>query len=520
MNEAADIAAMDEQALRTLAIQMAAEIAALRRDVAVKQQRIDLITHELAYLRRLKFAASRETLNPDQRRLFEEIIEADLEAASLELKALCTAESKSAPKEKPRRTPLPAHLTRVEIRHELTEAVCSCGCTLKRIGEDVAEKLDYNPGTFRVERHIRGKYVCRQCQTLVQAPVPAHVIDKGLPTPGLLAHIAVSKHIDHLPLYRQEAMADRVEVPLARSTQAQWLGRVGVELAPLVEALRELMLTRPVLHADETPVPMLDPGRGQTQTAYIWAYATTRYDPLRAVIYDFASGRAGENARQFLEDWNGTLVCDDYGGYAAFFKDRKVDDAVIKACVIEAGCMAHARRKFYDVWKSIKSPVAADAVAIIRTLYDIERTAVHLNDSERLRLRQLNSRPIMDKYLEWLKLQRERATHGTVIVSAIDYSLNRWSALSRFLEDGAVPIDNNEVENRIRPIALGRRNWLFAGSLRGGQRSAAILSLLQTAMLNGIEPFTYLKDVLARLPTHKANRIEELLPHQWQPLTA
>jgi transposase len=444
-------------------------------------------------------------MNPAQRRLFDETLDADLEAIGLELEALKNVEQRTPPKQKPRRAPLPADLPHIDVHHEPETTVCGCGCELRRIGEDVSEKLDYVPGVFSVERHVRGKWVCSRCETLIQAPVPAHVIDKGIPTTGLLAQVLVAKYLDHQPLYRQEGIFGRAGVAIPRSTLAQWVGQCGVQLQPLVDALRMLMLERSVLHADETPVPMLKPGLGKTHQAYLWAYGTTAYDPLQAVVYDFAESRAGAHARRFLTGWQGKLICDDFAGYRQFFANG----------VVEVGCLAHARRKFFDLWDAHKSPVAAEALQFYGLIYDIERTAHSLDVDQRARLRALKTKPIMDTFHTWLVLQRQKATDGTAIAKAIDYSLNRWEALTRFVGDGNLPPDNNHIENRIRPIALGRSNWLFAGSLRGGQRAAAVMSLIQSAKLNGHDPYAYLKDVLTRLPTQPASRIEELLPHRW-----
>lgn len=501
------LARMDAQQLRAFAAGLLATIASQDHELRHKQLKIDQLTHEMAVLKRWRFAAQSEQLHGTQRKLFDETIEADLEAIAAELAALRPVPPRPEAKEQPKRSPLPAHLPRVEVRHEPEQTVCRCGCAMKRIGEDVSEKLDYTPGVFHVERHIRGKWACAQCQTLVQAPVLAEVIDKGIPTAGLLAQVLVAKYADHQPLYRQEGIFERAGVAIPRSTLAQWVGVCGVRLQPLVEALKVCLLERAVLHADETPVAMLKPGKGMTHRAYIWSYSSTQFDVLPAVVYDFADSRAAVNPKAFLDGWSGKLVCDDYAGYKGLFA----------AGVTEVGCLAHARRKFHDLWANHQSAPAEEALKLFGALYEVERQAKDLSTEQRCQLRQLQSRPIADKLREWLLLHRQRATDGTAIAKAIDYSLGRWNALMRFLDDGALPIDNNWVENRIRPIALGRSNWLFAGSLRAGKRAAAVMSLIQSAKLNEHDPYRYLKDVLVRLPTQPASRIAELLPHHWQP---
>jgi transposase len=503
------LAGMDAPQLRDLAADLIETLASKDRELRHKQLKIDQLSHEMAVLKRWKFAARSEQLHGEQRSLLDETIEADLEAIGLELAALRSPQKMRPPKDKPKRSPLPAYLPRVEVRHEPEQTVCSCGCAMKRIGEDVSEKLDYTPGVFHVERHIRGKWACARCQTLIQAPVPAQVIDKGMPTAGLLAQVLVAKYADHQPLYRQEGIFQRAGVAIPRSTLAQWVGTCGVHLQPLVEALQAVLLERHVLHADETPVAMLAPGKGKTHRAYIWSYSSTQFDSVHAVVYDFADSRAAAHPQAFLDGWSGKLVCDDYSGYKGLFG----------AGLTEVGCAAHARRKFNDLWVNHKSVLAEEALKLFGALYDVERQARELGKEQRQRMRQLQSRPIADKLREWLLLHRQKATDGTAIAKAIDYSLGRWQALTRFLDDGTLPIDNNWVENRIRPIALGRSNWLFAGSLRAGKRAAAVMSLIQSARLNGHDPYRYLKDVLDRLPTQPASRIGELLPHTWTPVT-
>lgn len=319
----------------------------------------------------------------------------------------------------------------------------------------------------------------------------------------------VAKYADHLPLYRQQTIFGRAGVALPRSTLGAWIGICGLRLQPLVDALKTHILACPVVHADETPVAMLSPGSGKTQRAYLWAYAAGAFEPLRAVVYDFTESRAGEHARAFLGQWRGTLVCDDYSGYKASFA----------LGVTEVGCMAHARRKFIELHEANKSTIAATAIELIGKLYGIEREVKLLSPPQRLRERRTRAAPIAQVLHDWLDAQRVKITNGTATAKAIDYSLNRWAALTRYLDDPALPIDNNHDEQQIRPWATGRKNWLFAGTLLAGRRAAAIMSLIQSAKLNRHDPYAYLKDVLKRLPTQRASDIDELLPHRWAPAT-
>ena len=466
---------------------------------------IEKLTHEIAQLKRFKFAKRSEQMNPEQASLLDDLIDTDIAAIEAELEALQPAPVSTEARQKPKRTALPPQFPRTLIHHEPDNSHCPCGCALKRIGEDVSEKLDYTPGVFTVERHIRGKWVCGQCETLIQAPVPAQVIDKGIPTAGLLAHVMIAKFADHLPLYRQESIFGRAGLAIPRSTLAQWVGVTGVQLQPLVDALRDVVLGQQVVHADETPVQMLAPGSKKTHHSYVWAYATSQFSDVAAVAYDFSPSRAGEHARNFLQDWKGKLVCDDFGGYKASFE----------LGVTEIGCMAHARRKFYELHATNKSLLAEQALRYIQLLYEIESEVRDLEPDLRRQVRQEKAVPVMDMLHAWMIAQRDLVPKGSAICRALDYSLKRWAALSRYLSDGAVPIDNNWAENQIRPWALGRKNWLFAGSLRSGKRAAAIMSLIQSARLNGHDPYAYLKDILTRLPTQRSSEITELLPHKW-----
>ena len=501
---------IEPQSLETLSAEQLREMAArlfteLRHSKALNEK----LTYENALLKRMKFAAQSERFNPEQRNLLEDEIDADLAAVAEEIEQLSTTVVPPQDKRQAKRQPLPANLPRREIRHEPDSTTCQCGCQMKRIGEDVAEKLDYVPGVFSVERHVRGKWACSQCETIVQAPVDAHVIDKGIPTAGLLAQVLVAKYADHLPLYRQESIFGRAGVTIARSTLAQWVGTCGVRLQPLVEAMKADILQHRVLHADETPVQMLKPGDGKTHRAYLWAYAPGAFEDIKAVVYDFCESRAGEHARKFLGEWRGSLTCDDFSGYKA----------LIAGGVTEVGCLAHARRKFFDLHASNQSQIAEFALEQFARVYDIEREVKELDAHQRQELRQHKAKPVLDALHEWMTLQRQKVPNGSATAKALDYSLRRWVALTRFLDDGQLPVDNNWIENQIRPIALGRNNWLFAGSLRAGQRAAAVMSLIQSARMNGHDPYAYLKDVLTRLPTQRASQIGELLPHYWRPMT-
>ncbi|WOX07275.1 IS66 family transposase [Microbulbifer pacificus] len=494
---------MNADQLRQLAAQLLAESAENKKLIHNQQLLNDKLKHELAILKRHRFGKSSEAPNAHQTSLLDELVQADIAAVEMELSR---ADTRAKPeKRQPKRSPLPPELPRQIIEHEPDSTQCDCGCQLQRIGEGISEKLDYTPGTFTVERHIRGKWACKLCECIIQAPVPPQIIDKGIPTSGLLAHLLIAKYADHLPLYRQENIFARAGLAISRSTLSEWIGRCGVALQPLVDVLREELLQQSVLHADETPVPMLAPGNKKTHRAYIWAYCSTSAATVNAVVYDFAETRAGANARRFLEGWQGKLVCDDYSGYKAGFTNG----------ITEIGCMAHARRKFYDLYLANKGQIAEQAMQQIQRLYDIERDAKEFTAEAKEQLRLQRSKPLLHSLHQWFMTHRQKVPNGSATAKAIDYSLKRWQALPHYCDDGNVPIDNNHVENQIRPWALGRSNWLFAGSLRSGQRAAAIMRLIQSSKLNGHDPFAYLKDVMQRLPTQRASAISELLPHNW-----
>jgi transposase len=490
------------------------------KSIQAKDIKIGALTYELAYYKRIRFSRKNESLAPLQRDVFEETWNTDMSAIEAEVEQLqdtSACETVTKPK-RPRagRQPLPEHLPRIEHRHEPESCACgTCGKDLVKIGEDVTEQLDVEPAKFFVHRHIRPQYACRACETITAAPIPPAVIDGGMAAVGLLAWVMISKYLDHLPLYRLEQIAARNGVILSRSTLADWVGRLGVALAPLAERLAWHLLQRDSLHADETPVPQLDPGNGKTKKAYLWAYRSNDLQPgSKIIVFDYQAGRSGRYTQQFLGDWHGYLLVDDYGGYKALFAAARAhpeSQRLLEPC-IELACMAHARRKFFDLFLASQSPVAQEALKRIAQLYAVEAEARDVSMDERKQLRAEKSLPILEALHDWLQQTRLRTAPNTATAKAIDYSLKRWVALTRYAVTGDLPIDNNPVENAIRPIALGKKNWLFAGSERAGQRAAVIQTLLGTAKLNGLDPAAWLKDTLEKLPTWPNSRIDELLP--------
>ncbi len=500
------------------------------REIAWRDARLDKLNLELARLKRWKFGAKTEAMTAQQRVLFAETLAEDEASLQAQLAALQAKlpEAPAAPKDaprRPRRQALPEHLQRVEHRHEPADTACpnaGCGQPMQRVGEDVSEKLDIVPAQFFVHRHIYGKWACRCCQQLVQEPAEPDVVDGGIPASGLVAHTLISRFADHLPYYRQEEINARSGVHTPRSTLAAWAGAGGAALQPLYDAHRRFVLSAQVLHADETPVPLLDPGRGRTKKAYVWAYARSTLDGgPPGVIYDFCAGRGAQYPLAFLggkaapyaePSWRGTLVCDQYAGYGP------VLDPQFQPGRQAAGCAAHARRKFEELTTrgSSASPVALEALQRWARIYHVERLLAGASAEERHAGRQSMSRPLWEELRAWLQLQRQRVAGGA-IGQAIDYSLNHWQALTLHLQDGAVPIDNNHLEQQIKPWKLGAKNWLFVGSELAGERAVVVMSLVQSAKLNQLDPWAYLRDVLARIHGHPASRIEELLAHRWRP---
>lgn len=484
--------------------QLNSELDAANAELRAANIKIQALTVELAHHRRMRFGAKSEALSLDQLDLFIETLESD--RAELEARINAKVEPKPAKVKRliAGRQALPDHLERVIHRHDPTSCDCGkCGKTLVKIGEDISEQLDVEPARFFVHRHIRSQWACRDCDTVTAQPIPAAIIDGGMAAPGLLAWVSVSKFVDHLPLCRVEQIAGRTGVNLSRSTMAEWIGKIGVALEPLVDRLSFYLKRRTTWHADETPIQQLAPGKGKTKRAYLWAYRSNDLEggpPI--VVFEYQPGRGGKYAHEFLSGWQGHLMVDDYSGYKGLFR----------AGVTELACLAHARRKLFDLHAATKSPIAEQALKWIAALYGVEKKGKDFDCAARRQLRQEESKPLLESFHAWMMQVRPTVAPGSSTLKALDYTLRRWPALIRYAETGNLPIDNNPVENVIRPIAVGKKNWLFVGSKRAGRRAAAIQSLFATAKLNGLDPAAWLKMVLEKLPTCPNSDIDDLLP--------
>ncbi|MYZ51441.1 IS66 family transposase [Malikia spinosa] len=416
---------------------------------------------------------------------------------------------------------LPAHLPREvqehlhgasDTHHDSTGQPCgctACGARLRRIGQDISEQLEYVPAHFKVIRHVRPKLVCVGCQAIFQASAPSRPIARGVAGAGLLAHVLVAKYCDHLPLYRQSGIYARSGVELDRSTLAGWVDQAGQLLDPLVAALGRYTLAAAKVHADDTPVPVLQPGRGKTKTGRLWVYvrddrAAGSSEPP-AAWYQYTPDRKGEHPQRHLRNYRGILQADAYGGWGKLYSGP----------ITEAACWAHARRPWWDLYLSSgrdETSIAAQALRRIAELYAIERDIRGQVPEVRRAQRQARASPLLQDMHAWLSQLLGRVSAKSELAQAIGYSLTRWRALTRYCDDGRIEMDNNAAERALRGVALGRGNYLFMGSDAGGERAAAIYSLVQTAKLNGLDPEAYLREVLGRIAEHPINRIEELLP--------
>jgi transposase len=419
----------------------------------------------------------------------------------------------SCARRRPARRALPGHLPRERIVYP-APSVCPCcgGGTLRKIGEDVTETLELIPRQWKVIQHVREKFSCRTCEAITQPPAPSHPIARGRAGPKLLAHILFAKYGLHLPLNRQSDVYEREGIDLDVSTLADWVGAATAPLMPLVDVIRTHVFAAERIHADDTTVPVL--ATGKTRIGRLWTYVRDDRpfagpDPPAAMFF-YSRDRGGEHPEQHLAGYAGLMQADAYAGFTKLYEANRKPGPII-----EAACWAHGRRKFFDLARLNKAPIAAAAVERIDVLFAVEREINGLTPPERARVRQERSRPLMIELQTWLREQRARLSKNSDTTKAINYSLNRWDAFARFLDDGRLCMSNNAAERELRTVALGRKNWTFAGSDEGGRRAAAIYSLIATAKLNDIDPQAWLADVLARLPDHPAKRIHELLPWNW-----
>jgi transposase len=458
---------------------------------------------------------SEKAAHADQLQLaLEDIEQALAQRETEEERADATLKASRTRQRRGNRGALPKHLPREEIVIAPGDQTCPCcGGTMHRIGEDVADRLDVIPAQFRVIVTRRPKYGCRACESaVVQAPAPARLIEGGLPTEALVAHVLVSKYADHLPLYRQSQIYARQGIELDRSTLADWVGRAAAELSPLHQRLFEHLKRSPKLFMDETRAPVLDPGRRRTKTGYLWAIARDDrpwggIDPP-AVAYLYAPGRGAEHAIQPLAGFTGVLQVDAYAAYNALAEPAREGGPVTLAY-----CWSHVRRRFYEIAQGGDAPIAEAALQRINALYHVEAMIRGHAPEQRLIARRDQSKPIVDELQAWLDAQLAKVSRRARIAEAIRYALKLWSGLRLFLDDGRIEIDTNVVERTIRPIALNRKNALFAGSDQGGAHWGVIASLIETCKLNAVDPQAYLADVLSRLVNHHpASRIDQLMP--------
>lgn len=469
------------------------------------EARIKQLEDQLTALQRMTYGRRSERIDPEQARLSFASPEPVPEppAPATKQKPVRKGHGRSRPN---------GELSRERVEHAVAadELKCPCGSIREKIGEDVSERLDYRPACFFVRQHVRFKYACATCKDgVVAAPVPFEVIDKGLPGTGLLAHVAVSKYADHLPLARLEKIFKRHGANVSRSTMCGWVETTADLLEPVVRAARDRILQSMKIHTDDTPVPVLDRELDRTRMGRLWVYIGDPAHPY--VVFDYTPNRKRDGPLRFLGEFTGYLQADAYAGYDALCAGDRVR---------AIACWAHVRRKFFDAQTSAKV-TSSTALTFISALYDLEREArdKRLKRDERHALRAEKSSPILADFKKWLEHEAHVALPKSAIGQAIGYALNQWPDLVRYLEDGWLDIDNNAAEREIRPIAVGRKNWSFAGSDAGGHRAAVIYSVIASCRRHGIDPYVYIADVLERVSTHPANRVSELLPGRWAPPT-
>ena len=515
------------QQMAEVLAQQNASITALRieRDTAQSEQEaaqaeIEKLRLLIRQLQRGQFGRRSEKLDPDQLQLGLEDLEQTIAAAEAAQEAAIRSSGTPRPPRSRRRNlgALPAHLPRLEVLVDVEDKSCPCcGGALHAIGEDASEMLDLVPAQLRVKVIRRPRYACRACEeAIVQAPAPERPITGGMASEALLAHVLVAKYADFLPLYRQAQIFARQGIELDRSTLGDWVGRACWWLEPLWHLLRRHVMSSTRIFADDTRLPVLDPGRGRTKTGRLWGYAVDdrpwNGSTPPAVIYLYAEDRKGEHPAAHLAEFQGVLQVDGYGGFKSLLENRPPDQIKL------AFCWAHCRRGFYELYRSTGSPLAEEALRRIGELYRIEAEIRGRPAEERRAVRQERSKPIVEALHAWLTIQLGRVSGRSTLAEAIRYALRHWRGLVLFLEDGRLELDTNVIERAIRPIALGRKNSLFAGSDGGARHWAIVASLVATAKLNGVEPLAWLTDVLERMVSGrtKANELERLLPWTWK----
>jgi len=511
-----DLDTLNHEALKALIVAQHEQLLSndeqlLRKDeqLTSRDEEIERLKLLIAKLRRMQFGRKSEKLDWEIEQL--ELKLDELQASRAQQVAACPspmAASDVNRAAKRARQPLPAHLPRETHKILPKQDTCpDCSGSLKLLGEDVSEMLEYVPEHFKVIRRVRVKLACARCDKIVQAEAPSRPIERGIAGPGLLAHVLVSKYADHLPLYRQAEIYARDGVELDRSTMAEWVGGCSRLLEPLVEALRRHVMSATKLHTDDTPVPVLAPGRGKTKTGRLWTYVRNDRpwgdQTPPAVWYAYTPDRKGEHPQAHLREFRGTLQADAYPGYEEIYKGGRVTESL---------CMSHVRRPFYDLYEAHKSAVAKEALERIAALYTIEEEIRGRAAEERRAVRTARSKPLLESMKKWFEETLDKLSKKSDTTRAIHYALDRWDALTRYCDDGRLEIDNNAAERSLRGVVLGRKNYLFCGSDAGGERAAAIYSLIGTAKLNGLNPEAYLREVLSRVADHPINRIEELLP--------
>ena len=519
MTDLSDTLPNEMNALRALILAERAAHAVERDKLAARNERLEAI---IAEIRRAHFGRKSERITDDQLSLALEELETSLAKAETEdEKADPALKTGRTRKRRAGRNESLEHLPHEEVVIEPESKVCPCcGGELHVIGEDTSKRLDKVPAKVRVIVTKRPKYACRTCEKtgadavagIIQAAAPARLIEGGLPTEAMVADVVVSKHADHLPLYRQSQILTRHGVKIERSTLAQWVGAAAAELQPLHDRLVELLRASPKLFCDETRCPVLDPGRGKTKTGYMWAIARDNRpwggSEPPAVAYSYAPGRGGEHAAKLLAGFNGILQVDGYSVYKKLASPSRPGGPVTLAY-----CWSHLRRQFYEVYVGGNAPIATEALARIKLLYDIEAEIRGAPPEMRRAIRQQRSKPVVDALKPWLEASLAKVSKGSTLAEALGYGLNHWNGLCRYLDDGRIEIDSNTVERSIRGLALTRKNALFAGHDRGAEGWAMIASLLETCKLNRVDPLAWTTDVLTKLVNRwPASRIDDLMP--------